>query len=100
MTVTYQVVYWRDIPAQVKLRDGRERLARPLSDRFQEAIDAAAMRAGLAESDAYLAEWRSSDWQEREGALAELAAALIAEVESGYPDDRLTALVARGGREG
>jgi hypothetical protein len=99
MTVAYQVVYWRDIPAQVKLRAGRERLARPLSERFQQAIDAAAMRAGLAESDAYLAEWRSSDWQERDGPMADLAAALVAELESDYPDDRLTTLAARGGRE-
>jgi hypothetical protein len=41
-----QVVFWRDIPAQVKARRGRERAARGLDPRFQEAVDAAAMRAG------------------------------------------------------
>jgi len=99
MTVSVQVVYWRDIPAQIKLRAGRERLARPLSERFHQAIDAAAMRAVVAQDDAYLAEWRSSDWPEREGDLAEVASALVAQLEADYPDERLTALAARGGRE-
>lgn len=40
------VVYWKDIPAQVKVRRGRETLRRELSSRFAEAIDMAAMRSG------------------------------------------------------
>src|SRR3990170_1386325 len=54
-----QVVYWRQIPAQVKARQGNERASRPLSERFQQAIDEAAMRAGLSGTDAYLAAWRT-----------------------------------------
>ena len=41
------VIWWRDIPAQVTAKEGRTRAARELPPRFQEAIDAAAMRAGL-----------------------------------------------------
>ena len=55
---TYQIVYWRDIPAQVKVGTGRKRAARQMSLRFQEAIDRAAMRSGLLILDDYLAEWR------------------------------------------
>lgn len=51
-------VYWRDIPAQVIAKRGRESVKVPLSQRFQVAIDRAAMRAGKGTSDAYLAEWR------------------------------------------
>jgi Virulence factor len=52
------VIYWRDIPAQVTATDGRRAARVPLHDRFQEAIDAAAMKAGLVGSDEYLEEWR------------------------------------------
>jgi hypothetical protein len=99
MTVSYQVVYWREIPAQIKLRLGRQRLARPLSDRFQRAIDAAAMRAGLSNSDVYLAEWRADDWQTREGELGAVADALVAELEAQYDSDRLAALARGAGTE-
>lgn len=52
------VIYWRDIPAQVKATAGAASARTQLDDRFQLAIDAAAMRAGLSDSDAYLDEWR------------------------------------------
>ena len=51
-------IYWRDIPAQVIVKRGRETAKAQLSARFQQAIDRAAMRAGQRHSDAYLAEWR------------------------------------------
>ncbi len=52
------VIWWRDIPAQVTAKAGRAAARAQLSDRFQEAIDAAAMSAGLFDSDGYLEEWR------------------------------------------
>lgn len=52
------VVYWRDIPAQVIAGKGRDAQRIPLPDRFQQAIDRAATRAGLIGSDDYMAEWR------------------------------------------
>ena len=94
-----QVVYWRQIPAQVKARQGSERASRPLSERFQQAIDEVAMRAGLSGTDAYLAEWRTSEGEERPGAPRAAAESLAGEVEKAYPSARLAALVANGGRE-
>ena len=55
------VVYWRDIPAQVIVKAGRKAAKRQLADRFQEAIDRAAMRAGLTGTDAYLEAWRRAE---------------------------------------
>ncbi|MFQ5466850.1 MAG: virulence factor, partial [Kiloniellaceae bacterium] len=52
------IVYWRDIPAQVIVKAGRQSAKRQLSGRFETAIDRAAMRAKLRDSDSYLAEWR------------------------------------------
>ena len=55
------VVYWRDIPAQVIAKQGRKSAKKMLSDRFQEAIDRAAMRSGAAGTDDYLEDWRRGD---------------------------------------
>ena len=93
-----QVVFWRDIPAQVKARQGGERSARALTARFQEAIDAAAMRAGLTETDDYLGEWRSSPWLEHAGLPDEAAQRRAAEIEAEYSDERLRQLAEDGGR--
>ena len=64
---TYQVLYWSDIPVQVRANEGRDRASKPLSDRFQEAVDAAAMAAGLIGSDAYTEQFR---WSEPKGRKA------------------------------
>ncbi len=89
-------VYWRDIPAQVIARQGRETVKVQLADRFQEAIDRAAMRAGKGSSDAYLEEWRRHAETVR-GDLQALVEARVAELEAGIDEARLTALVrARG----
>ena len=55
------IVYWRDIPAQVTLGKGRSAERHPLPERFEKAIDRAAMRAKLRDTDSYLAEWRRAD---------------------------------------
>lgn len=48
------VIRWRDIPAQVVARDTDGSARALLPDRFQEAIDAAAMVSGLTDSDDYM----------------------------------------------
>lgn len=57
MSAELTVLSWRDIPAQVVASVGRKKARAQLSSRFQEAIDAAAMKAGLEGSDAYLEQW-------------------------------------------
>ncbi|OGO64279.1 MAG: hypothetical protein A2Z45_09075 [Chloroflexi bacterium RBG_19FT_COMBO_55_16] len=97
MNFTYQILYWRDIPAQVKVRSGKERLARSLSPRFQEAIDEAAMRARTTGSDDYLEEWRSTEWQSEEGDPNLFADTQVAEIEAAYPPERLESLIENKG---
>jgi len=99
MNASYQILYWRDIPAQVRTRLSGERVTRPLAERFQEAIDAAAMRANATSTDDYLEHWRTSDWQPGEGDPASLADWLVAQLEADYPPERLDALARRGGYE-
>ena len=69
-----------------------------LSQRFQEAIDRAAMRAGKGASDAYLEEWRRVS-SAVEGAPDEAARAAAEALESGYDDARLERLIKAGGVE-
>ena len=93
------VLFWRDIPAQVLVKAGRRTARQPLPDRFQEAIDRAAMRAGLHDTDAYLAAWRrvaGGDCGDRLEAEAERAAARL---EADYTPERLRELVENGGLE-
>ncbi len=93
---TLTTLYWRDIPAQVTAKKGRKSARIQLSDRFQEAIDRAAMRAGMAGTDAYLEQWRRVEvdcGENLETAVAEQAARLEAE----FDDRRLARMVtARG----
>ncbi|WP_179379908.1 virulence factor [Jannaschia marina] len=92
------VVYWRDIPAQVIAGKGRRAAKVQLSERFEQAIDRAAMRSGAAETDAYLADWRKVP-EEIEGADAEIATARAAELEAEWTQDRLKTVALAGGRE-
>ena len=99
MSASLTVVYWRDIPAQVIARGaGRRTARRALSGRFQETIDRAAMRAGLAGSDAYLQEWRRGEPTPGGPDLEAEADALARRLEAEFTDEVLAAFVASGGR--
>ena len=93
------VVYWRDIPAQVIVKQGRKTAKRELSLRFTEAIDMAAMRTGAAETDDYLAEWRKGDPVPVGDDLEAEADKAAAEFEAAFDRERLIALVKAGGRD-
>ncbi len=91
------VVYWRDIPAQVIVKAGRQTAKRQLSERFEKAIDRAAMKAKLRDTDSYLTEWRRAAPVDCGEDLEAEAAAAAERLEGDHPDERLQALVASGG---
>lgn len=93
------VVYWRDIPAQVIVKKGRQSAKRELSLRFTEAIDMAAMRSGAGDTDAYLAEWRKAAPLPVSDDLESEADKAMADIEAAYDRDRLVRLAKNGGRE-
>jgi hypothetical protein len=99
MSTSYQILYWRDIPAQVKVRSGSKRINRQLSPRFQEAIDEAAMRGEATSTDAYLEEWHSSDWEESAEDADQLADSLAARIEAEYTPERIKTLKSNKGYE-
>lgn len=92
------IVYWRDIPAQVIVGKGRRGAKRVLAERFEQAIDRAAMKVGAADTDAYLAEWRKAAPYSVEGDPAEIAEAEASRLETEYDQERIKALIANDGR--
>jgi hypothetical protein len=93
------IVFWRDIPAQVIIKQGRKAAKRELSLRFTEAIDMCAMRTGAAETEDYLAEWRKADPIPVGDDLEAEATKALTEIEAAYDKARLVALVHAGGRD-
>jgi hypothetical protein len=87
------LIYWRDIPAQVVAKRGRETAKVKLSARFQEAVDRAAMRAGKGSSDLYLAEWRRTAPRPCGEDIQEEAAAEASRLEAQYSDGDLEQLI-------
>ena len=79
---TYRILYWQEIPSQIKAEDAADEISVALSDRFQEHIDLLAAARGLQCSDEYLAEWHWGDDQERDGSAEDVAQAVKAELEA------------------
>jgi hypothetical protein len=97
---TLTIISWRDIPAQVVGKRGRETAKIQLSARFQEAVDRAAMRAGKGSSDAYLADWKRSEPQPCADDIQNVVAATAAEIEARYTDEDLERLIRSKGLAG
>jgi hypothetical protein len=82
-------MYWKHIPAQVKAWDPAGEVKRMLPDRFQAAIDAYAMKDGSTGMDAYLEAWAWSYPQERPGSAADVADAVVRELDAANPRAKL-----------
>ena len=90
------VITWRDIPLQVVARDGKASARGLLPDRFQEAVDAAAMGQGMIGSDEYTAEMR----MDKRPCGDDLQAEVDAEMErllAAWPEEVLRAAIRSGG---
>ncbi len=84
-TSKYQVLYWRDLPSQVKAWDDFDEVKVDLPPRFTARIDAAAQQQGLTNSDDFLAQWRWGEAAERPGSPADVADAIRRELEAAAP---------------
>ena len=95
--VDVTIVFWRDIPAQVIVGKGRRGSKVQLPERFEQAIDRAAMKTGAAGTDDYLAEWRKGDAYPVEGDPDEVAQSEAARLDALYDTERLKALIGNDG---
>ena len=90
-------IFWRDIPAQVLVKKGRSKAKRQLPQRFQVAIDRAAMRAGKGGSDAYMNEWRRENLEVTGDDPEMLAADRARALEAAYSESDLEVLIRNKG---
>jgi hypothetical protein len=79
---TYKILYWQEVPSQIKADDGVDEVTLPMPPRFMERVDLLAAMRKLQNADDYLAQWKWSDEEERDGTAGEVAAAVMAELES------------------
>jgi hypothetical protein len=79
----YKILYWQEVPSQIKAEDELDEVTLLLAPRFLERIDQLAGQRGLQGSDDYLAQWKWSEEEERAGSAEEVAAAVKAELEAG-----------------
>lgn len=93
---TLTIISWRDIPAQVTAKKGRDTAKAELSNRFQVAIDRAAMYAGLFGTDDYLTEWRKESRDCGEDIDLEVAFE-VERIEEAYTSEVLSSLWNNGG---
>ena len=79
---TYKILFWQEIPTQIKAEDDVDDVTVMLADRFMAQVDILAAKRGLQSTDDYLAQWKWSDEKEREGSAHQVAEALKAELEA------------------
>jgi len=79
---TYKILYWQEVPTQIKAEDESEDVTVMLDDKFMAQVDIFAAKRGLQAADDYLAQWKWSEEEEREGSAREVAEAVKAELEA------------------
>jgi len=78
----YQILYWKNIPAQLKVFEaGKRPVARSLPERFQVEIDRIAMDEGLTGTDEYLNQWHWTAKMDRPGTAEEVAETRLPEMD-------------------
>lgn len=78
----YKVLYWQEIPTQVKADDGVDEVTVMLAPKFMAYVDVLAAKRGLQAADDYLAQWKWSEERERGGSAEEVAEAVRADLEA------------------
>ena len=78
----YKILYWQEIPTQIKAEDDEDDVTLMLDGKFMEYIDILAAKRGLQASDDYLAQWKWTEEAERAGSARDVAEALKAELEA------------------
>ena len=83
---TYRVLFWKTIPSLVEAQEGDRTARVQLSQRFQDLIDAVAMRVGASASEAYLEGWEQGPITDRPGSAESVAQAVAAELEASFEE--------------
>ena len=91
-----KVIYWRDIPGRVVIRQGRRSTRLNLSARFMHAIERAAYRLKKKQADAMFEPWHDVD-QPVTGDIRQQAQSLLQQLEEQYTEEVLENLIRASG---
>lgn len=80
----YQILYWQDIPSQIKVWDDFDEVKVELAPKFMAKIDNVAKEQGLTDENSYLSQWKWGDEQERQGTVEEVSEAVKKELENDF----------------
>ena len=78
----FQILYWQNIPSEVKAWDDFDEVKISMPEKFAVRIDASAQRQGLVQEETYSAQLRWGEVAERPGSPREVAEAVRLELES------------------
>lgn len=96
-TIEVTVISWRDIPAQVTAGRGSSKVKIELPPRFQNAIDRAAMHAGLIGTDDYLSAWTRASKAVEASDADEALQTVVEELEHTFNPEVLHQITTNGG---
>jgi len=82
-----RLMYWKEIPVQVKAEDETGQISVPLDARFQEGADATSIFDGSSGSDAYLAAFQWGDYFEEPGSAQEAGIRVAERINNRFPKD-------------
>ena len=82
-----EILYWQEIPSQIRVKEGDEKVNMELDHRMQERIDEVATERGIVGSDEYIEAWHWEGPEERPGSAQEVADALKKELEDKFLSD-------------
>jgi hypothetical protein len=91
-----KVIYWRDIPGRVVIREGRRSTRLNLSARFMHAIERAAYRLKKKQADAMFEPWHDVA-QTVDGDIHVQARLLVQQFEEQYTQEVLETLIRASG---
>lgn len=92
-----KIVYWRDIPGQVVIREGRRSTRLRLPGRFMQAIERAAYRLKKKQQDALFEPWRGVTQPLDGEDIRVQARQLVQHLESHYTEEVLETLIRSSG---
>ncbi len=91
-----KIIFWRDIPGRVVIREGRRSTRLRLSARFMKAIERASYRLKKTQQDAMFEPWHDVS-QPLAGDINEQARQLVQQLEQHYTEEVLETLIRASG---
>ena len=90
MISKYRIMYWKEIPVQVKVEDDLDVISEPLDPRFQQAVDAISMFDGSMGSDDYLMGWTWGEEIKIEGNAKDIVQKISGKYNSSMPKNLIS----------